>query len=174
VVAHDTAEDGAWERLTARHDGYRRLGLSHQRSVTAFRQGRWLVEDQVVKVGSSSLDPTFNLHWLMPDWPWEISEIGDSRVEMRLVSTFGPISIHIGTSADLSFSPLPSPITRIQLVRAGELIFGSGEVQPFMGWSAPTYANKIPVLSLTVTATSKPPFTITTEWLLPNASSHAI
>ena len=31
----------------ASHDGYRRLGVTHQRQVTAFQDGRWLVEDSL-------------------------------------------------------------------------------------------------------------------------------
>jgi len=185
VIAHERADDGAWERLSALHDGYRRLGLLHQRTVTAFLEGRWLVEDQVAKVGrlkvdSASVDPTlhiksstFNLHWLMPDWRWEIIEIGESRWEMRLASPFGPISIKIATSAGSPLSPLPSPITKIQLVRAGELLYGSGIGEPFMGWIAPTYANKIPALALTVATTGTPPLDFVTEWHLPTRNGHA-
>ena len=35
-------------RLTARHDGYRRLGVTHQRSVACLPEGGWLVEDSLL------------------------------------------------------------------------------------------------------------------------------
>jgi len=34
------------------------------------------------------------------------------------------------------------------LVRAGEVIFGTRDVQPFEGWVSPTYGEKNPALSL--------------------------
>ncbi len=34
LIDHARSNDLAWERLTAQHDGYRRLGVIHQRSVT--------------------------------------------------------------------------------------------------------------------------------------------
>jgi hypothetical protein len=93
---------------------------------------------------------------------------------MRLKSPLGSIAINIGMREGLPLSTLHSRFTNIQLVRAGELIYGSGEVETFMGWIAPTYANKEPALSLTVTATGTPPLTFTTEWQLPTGNGHTI
>jgi hypothetical protein len=184
VIGHEKAQDGAWERLAARHDGYRRLGLIHQRVVTAFREGRWQVEDSVLKAGSLQVEgpkysnPTLNiadlslhskiekpvicnLQWLMPDWDWEIVENGDSRMEIRLRSPWGWVAVEIrpGDGAKLA---------AIQLIRAGQRLFGSGEAVPFHGWVSPTYGQKLPALSLTVTAAGTPPITLTTNWLLPS------
>jgi hypothetical protein len=173
IMEHKKAPDGAWERLVAGHDGYRRLGLLHQRAVTAFHDGRWQVEDTLLKVGrlkvgdSQGNDPTFNLqpstcnlYWLLPDWEWEIGEILEKRVDIRLMSPFGWIVVGINTGER-------ARLGAIQLVRAGKVLAGSGEAAPFMGWVSPAYGQKKPALSLTITTTGSPPFSLTTDWLLP-------
>jgi hypothetical protein len=48
ITAHERAPDGAWQRLTARHNGYRRLGLTHQRTLTAYAGGHWHILDQLL------------------------------------------------------------------------------------------------------------------------------
>jgi hypothetical protein len=169
AVTHARDDHGDWERLTARHDGYRRLGLVHQRSVTAFRDGRWLVEDTLLpyKIIQSSDFQTsrhVNVHWSLPDWEWEIAERSDSRIEIRILSPFGWISIRINTK-------LESQISYLQLIRAGELLTGSGEALPFLGWVSPTYGHKVPALSVNVEVTGTVPLSITTEWLLPQQSA---
>jgi hypothetical protein len=178
LVAHERAQDGAWERLTARHDGYRRLGLLHQRAVTAFQEGRWLVEDSLLKVGklkaeglerddlTLNLQPvTCNLHWLLPDWEWEIIVNTESSTEIRLRSPWGWVMVKIqaGERAKLA---------GVQIVRAGQMLYGSGEAEPFLGWVSLTYGQKQPALSLTVAAAGIPPISMTTSWLLPSDQDH--
>ncbi len=174
--APERADDGAWERIIAQHDGYRRLGLVHQRSVTAYRDGRWLVEDTLKLAGNakqtkgSALD-NVSLHWLLPDWHWEILEASVTSIELRLLSPHGWISLLINTLFDSPESTLDSLPSNYKLIRAGELLSGSGEGEICMGWVSPTYAHKVPALSLTVIATGKPPLTFTSEWRLP-ANTH--
>jgi hypothetical protein len=209
LIQHEKADDGSWERLVARHDGYRRLGLLHQRSVTAYYEGRWLVEDSVLQVGKSQVDgaersistfnlpspaltqatclaclsdlasarlegnpgerqepSTFNLYWLLPDWKWEIGENRESRVEISLLSPFGRVVLEIKPDER-------SRLTGATLVRAGQVIYGSGDAPPYLGWVSPTYARKVPALSLNVAAIGAPPFSLTTTWLLPlNDDAH--
>jgi hypothetical protein len=173
IIEHKKAPDGAWERLVAGHDGYRRLGLLHQRAVTAFPEGRWQVEDTLLKVESSEGNkPTFNikpinrqpisynLYWLLPDWEWEIGEIREKGVEIRLMSPFGGIVVEIDTGKQ-------ARLGAVQLVRAGQVLYGSREAEPVMGWVSPTYGQKKPALSLTVIATGSPPVSLITTWFLP-------
>ena len=187
LIAHEKAEDGAWERIVGQHDGYRRLGLLHQRAVTGFQEGRWQVEDTLLKVGrflpclrhlpclrqsrrgsrrgkvegSERSKSTFNLYWLLPDWKWEIIENGESRVEIRLFSPYGKVGVEIGAGEKAS-------LAGVQLIRAGQVVYGSGDVPLYMGWVSPTYAQKVPALSLNVAAAGTPPFSLSTTWLLPS------
>jgi hypothetical protein len=178
IIAHERADDGSWERLVAQHDGYRRLGLLHQRSVTALYDSRWLVEDSVLQVGKSHVGSTkrsistlnfkpstFNLYWLLPDWEWEIGEKGESRVEISILSPYGKVVLEIDAGGRAS-------LAGVQLVRAGQVLYGSGDAPAFLGWVSPTYAHKVPALSLNVAATGAPPFSLTTTWLLPTDQDH--
>lgn len=168
LVAHEQASDGEWVRLIARHDGYRRLGLIHQRSVTSFKGGRWLVEDGVLpgSISDSKVQDNYpygvtcNLHWLLPDWEWQL-EVLPEGCEMWLFSPFGRVRLRItpGVGALLS---------NARVVRAGQMLFGSGEVSPIWGWVSPTYGQRQPALSLRLDAQGRPPFYISSEWILPS------
>ena len=64
VSRHLRSDD--MESLAAWHDGYVRLGVSHERRV--FRvAGCWIVVDELTGTGNHHL----RLHWLMPDLPFE-------------------------------------------------------------------------------------------------------
>jgi hypothetical protein len=52
----------------------------------------------------------------------------------------------------------------MQLVRAGELIAGSGAANPILGWYSPTYGVKVPALSYSLTLQSGLPCLLTSEW----------
>ncbi len=167
-VAYEKSPDGSWERMTASHNGYRRLGLVHQRAVTAYQDGRWMVEDSLVrsgkpKVESSKLKPTnFSLHWLLPDWEWEMVERGESSVAIYLASSLGSVLLMMQPEEG-------TQLTGIQLVRAGELLVGDGAVAPYQGWLSPTYGQKIPALSLTIAAVGTPPCSIVSRWIFETA-----
>jgi hypothetical protein len=55
----------------------------------------------------------------------------------------------------------------VSLIRAGELIYGSGNAMPFEGWASPTYGVKVPALSLAIEVTSLWNVTFTTEFVFP-------
>jgi len=172
VVSRERAGDGSWERVTAQHDGYRRLGLVHQRAVTAFLDGRWVIEDRILKagglkgVGFKRQPVPSNLHWLLPDWEWQLVEEDETQVEIRLSSAWGPISLKIQAENGAS-------LAGVWLTRAGQMLAGSGEVASYQGWVSPTYGQKLPALSLTVTASGKPPYSLVTHWLLPPDRIHS-
>ena len=136
-VERTRAADGSWERLSASHHGYRRLGVTHQRQVTAFKDGRWLVED--------------TLQRRLPPCAHRPPALAAARLSLG--------SLTLPRSACTSCSPprlvwsssiVHAEITPLQpmLVRAGELLLGSGEAAPTWGWTSPTYGDKIPALAL--------------------------
>jgi hypothetical protein len=189
ILNRERAPDGSWERLLAQHDGYRRLGVLHRREVTAFSDARWIVSDHLLPAGRlkvessgfqvnrpnsswklsafqpSNLKPlNFRLHWLLPDWPWNV-EIGEEKIEILLDSPCGRIVLKVGVQNHSPFSTFHSPT--LQLVRAGDLLYGSGPVSPVWGWTSPTYGCKIPALSFSVSVKTIPPFRFTSEWIFP-------
>jgi len=150
-----SASDG---RIIAEHDGYRRLGLLHRRSLEVTESG-WRVEDVL---GANGRKPAeiesieAAVYWLLPDWPWRLD---GSR--LNLASPYGAVTLEVSGPPGLE----------TQLVRAGELLSGAGPADSILGWVAPTYNIKVPALSLNVFVRKAPPITLTSEWLFPNDAS---
>ncbi len=169
VTADETAGDGAWQKLTAEHDGYRQLGLSHRRSVTAFVSDRWLVEDDLLMGDRRGDTHTYRLHWLLPDWEWELEWKTDGVI-FGLNSVEGKIQLAIRSK------PL---LARFMVVRAGEVVQTvSSKMEPFpdivptpslaiLGWYSPTYAVKKPALSLVAEVLGETGANFISEWRLP-------
>ena len=151
LTGRERAADGSWERLRARHDGYRRLGIEHERIVTAHTGGVWVVEDLLS--GESAPARAFRLHWLMPDSQWMVEESGPGWM-LRLPEA--------GLRLRLSVQPSRAPV-RLTLARAGELLYGQGAVPPWRGWFSPTYGVQVPALSLAVHLRAAPPVRFVTR-----------
>ncbi len=202
AVIETPCEESGWEgdeglqRLAAQHDGYRKLGIVHRRSVEALPEGKWVVRDSLIPTGSSNsktqeiskLDSSLSLkrlsqrrsicvHWLLPDWPFEVENAGGDhsepapvlklslpRLSMRARSPFG--WVRLGFMSDRRGAAAGEPL-QLQIVRAGELLYGSGNVSPVWGWSSPVYGDKIPALSVRLTVDGVLPVSITSEWTLP-------
>jgi 8-oxo-dGTP pyrophosphatase MutT (NUDIX family) len=159
VIAGERARYGDWHRLSARHNGYRFLGIIHQRTVSSPRSGRWLVEDLLMSSRSKPDDQAYSvrLHWLLPDYSWEWE--GDT---LSLQSPRGPIRLRVSVSGSKQTDSF-----QVSLARGGELVYGTGPVEPTRGWVSPTYGVKLPALSIAVSITSRLPLEISSEWLLP-------
>jgi hypothetical protein len=168
VISHDRAPDGSFERLVAEHDGYRRLGLVHRRSVTVHQGGRWMVKDEVLPMKGSARETagaeplSVRLHWLLPDWPWEIeSPANPGGAEIRLRSPRGWVTLNScieqGDFSDCNLT----------LARAGEILLGSGSIADTLGWVSPTYGIKHPALSFAIHVLARPPVSLLSEWVLP-------
>ena len=171
VTAIHTAPDGSYKGLTAQHNGYRKIKLLHSRKVTTYSGGRWEVIDHLE--GPPGPIHSARLHWLLPDWEYEILEASDKNnfpwTEVRIHSPYGWISLKIGLS-----SPLENlhtvPTINFQLARAGTLLFGSGIISPITGWTSPTYGDKIPALACILEVSQSLPIELKSEWILPSES----
>ncbi len=160
----EQAQDGSWERLTASHDGYRRLGVIHRRCVNGFA-GVWRVKDTLLPANalrSANGKVSCQLHWLLPDWEWQL-ERQENGAELRVHSLQGWIRLAIGWKSET----LLEPPGLCFLYRAGECLDGGGPAAPILGWTAPTYGHKIPALSLVTQLSGGLPLNLTSEWRLP-------
>jgi hypothetical protein len=161
---------GSSSRISARHAGYNRLGVAHRRTAAFENEARLVVEDSLLPVKGkfSATTYTFCLHWLLPDWPWEgLDALESDGHLLRLKSPFGWVHLRVV----LPISPAegqPAPLLSARLVRAGELIAGGGPVEPTLGWFSPTYAHKIPALSLSFRWNSRAPSFVNSEWTFPD------
>ncbi len=179
--------DGKRIKIITQHHGYRAMGVTHRRSITCQASGKWIIEDHLIpsqknypnqdtvsKLSSTHPDSSrlyrARLHWLLPDWSWEID--GEDRSEdlgLNLRSPLGWINILIGIEPATKIKGDNQDLA-VQLVRAGELIYGSGAVSPVSGWVSPTYGYRIPALSLAVVIESVLPIKFTTFWDFPPVS----
>jgi hypothetical protein len=135
-----------------------------------------VVEDTLLPIDPPPSTPypprSLRLHWLLPDWPWEVKqEIRGLRFEITFQSPHGwvNLSIYSPSAANPERRPLlSSPISNLQLVRAGELLFGSGPAAPIQGWASPTYGVKVPALSVAAEVKGALPLGITSQFTFPS------
>ncbi len=155
------APDSSEETITAEHDGYRRLGVTHRRALTHPAPGRWQITDHLLPAGDvqrSAVYP-YTVHWLLPDWPWELD-----GCTLTLDFPAGG-QIHLALSASTPPHPL-SQLGEAGLVRAGQTLAGPESLSPLLGWFSPTYGSKVPALSFFMTVVSPLPCTIHSQWEL--------
>jgi hypothetical protein len=148
VLGHEVDQEGKLAWITAEHDGYRRLGVRHQRKLSAFEDG-WLVVDRLLPFSK----PDQRIHqvqltWLLPNWDWRF------EAEDTLILA-GPI---IGLKLKLD------GVDQLNLVRAGETLHGSITAEPTWGWCSPTYLAKEPTLMFIGALSSRLPIEITSTW----------
>jgi hypothetical protein len=156
--------------MTARHNGYRKLGIEYTRKVTTGEDGRWEVLDRLE--GPTGTVHTTRLHWLLPDWEYQAAG-GDFRPdfpagEIRVKSPYGWVSLH----CEHAPNRLGKPITAASymLVRAGKLLHGSGSFTPVTGWVSPTYGEKKPALACIFKTTQPLPVEVKSTWTFPHES----
>jgi len=151
------ADENILGRVRAHHRGYG--NIKHERTVTVYQDERWVVED---KLTSSRRTPhVYRLHWLLPDYEWKLEE-QETGVRLNLNSPNGWITLTIHSS----FIIHPSSFS---LVRAGELIYGQRDVQPYEGWVSRMYGQKLPALSFAFEVKSEFNTTITSEFKFPES-----
>ncbi|MBX3048481.1 MAG: alginate lyase family protein [Anaerolineales bacterium] len=137
----------------AQHDGYRSLGLRHRRSVQV-RGSLWSVRDEVYSTHPATNRHQVRLHWLLPDWPWEL--------QGNLLALQGPDGTVL---LAVSGEPLAPALS---LLRAGRRLAGKAQAAPTLGWYSPSYASKRPALALLADIEAAAPLTLTTQWTLPD------
>ena len=134
-------------RMVAYHNGYRRLGIRHERVATVYSDEHWTVEDRLIFTRPG--EHVFRLHWLLTDGEWQL-ETREARIEMRVGLHDGAwMILRVKPDARISLSDVKASV-----VCSGDLMGGKGAALPFEGWVSPTYGVKTPALSLAVELTS--------------------
>ena len=137
--------------LVAETDAYRKMGLTHRRTLQKVSDLHWLVTDYVISTRSPQSSHSFCLHWLLPDAPWQLQ---NNTLTFSLPEA--TIRLSLSTSEKKSGD--------IQLIRAGDLLSGSGEFPAYLGWYSPTYNSKLPALSIRLIMTSQAPLSLQSKW----------
>jgi hypothetical protein len=169
IVASEAAPDGSLISLTAQHNGYRKFGLLHTRKVGIDDDGHWQIIDHLE--GSPGSFHSTRVHWLLPDWKYEIQETKNERdfnhSFIRIQSPFGWVSLEIGIISAPGSEQLNRKL-ELKVARAGQLVYGSGDISPIMGWVSPTYGEIIPALSFIMEVYQSVPIDLKSTWILPN------
>jgi asparagine synthase (glutamine-hydrolysing) len=145
VLQRTGSSQGLIEVITAKHDGYREMGISVARSVVRTGDHVWSVIDEVSGEGTHSV----TVSWLLPDTDFDLE--GNS-----LVFKIDKCPLGIEMKADG---------IDLSIYRAGERI--EGEYVPrdsdIMGWYSPTYARKDPALHFISNISGRLPIRISTR-----------
>jgi len=150
----DGPQPGHPRAATARHNGYRRLGLTHQRRVQVDEAGSWEIIDTIDGPGwnRGGADRTHSLalHWLLPDWPWQARADAERRAwEVALQGPSGRVNLSIRVETAAGATRMAAGQSDIfQVVRAGAVLYGGGPLELVLGWASPTYSVKTPALAV--------------------------
>jgi hypothetical protein len=151
------ADENILGRVRAHHRGYG--NVRHERTVTVYQNERWVVEDRLTS--PRRMAHVYRLHWLLPDYEWKMGT-QESGFELCINSPHGWITLHVKSD-----SRAPILECQVSLVRAGELIYGQRDTQPYEGWVSRTYGQKSPALSFAFEVTSEYHTTFTSEFIFP-------
>ncbi len=150
------------QRVRGRYRTFR-LGYRHTRYVTALADGRWRVEDEILRLswlpwGRRTMN-SYRLHWLLPDWEWKV-EYREAGFDVHIKSPHGQVILRVSGGTPLTSDALT-------IARAGEMVHGQGPAEPTRGWVSPTYGVKVPALSAAVEIHSADDVQFTSEFLFP-------
>lgn len=144
--------DPGKNRVTASQDGYRKMGIMHERKIKLdLVANRIVIEDSFEMNRSRNGNHTVCLNWLLPDWPWKMDQNG-----LTLQAPFGEVRISLSNSANLT--------PNVDLVKAGKSLLLKRTENPILGWYSATYLNKMPALSLLYKVPLLNELCITTNW----------
>ena len=150
--------------ITAEHNGYHHLGVTHRRSLACIPAKGWLITDALLPVNPQAAQTTHEivLNWLLPDLPWQFD---DNQLTFQINS--GQVTLQITAMFGEERTPLS-----IQIVRAGEVIYGPPTELPTHGWISPTYASKKPALSIRAALKSILPIQLCSQWHFSPKKAH--
>lgn len=146
------------QSITAQHDGYRRLGIIHQRTLTFMPAEGWQITDILKhnKPADFHSSHEITLHWLLPDLSWQYK-----NDQLIFQTEAGQAVLQITAfTGEKSFFP------SLQIIRAGEVIYGAPADLPTHGWISPTYADKLPALSILASLNTSLPVKLLSNWQL--------
>lgn len=144
------------DEVTAAHNGYRKLGITHQRAIKFYPPAGFLITDTLTPALSDPDTHIYQLHWLLPDRQWQLSGSmltfdGDENKIKFAVKAVDEL-----TSENLN-------PTDISIIRGGETISGVRRDE-ILGWESDTYGEKHPAISFSVSYQHSGKIQILTKW----------
>ena len=137
------------DSVTAVHDGYKKIGVMHKRTLERIKGEGWQITDKIEPAGRQTGSHLVQLHWLTPDYPFTIDE---NRITFSF--PFGTFNLEFIAENANNNEPL-------NVIRAGKSLTGNlNEI--LLGWYSRTYGIKEPALSIVFRASGKIPMSILT------------
>lgn len=143
--------------LKASHDGYRKLGLLHTRTLQFTQPDGFIVTDELSPIRDKTGHHRAVLHWLLPDWHWQVEE-------NRLTLSHGPRHVILTVEALGENLQTVTP-SDVSLIRGGQTLHGS-HADILLGWESDTYAEKHPALSYSINIDFTTSLTFRSTWEL--------
>jgi hypothetical protein len=148
--------------ITASHNGYHRFGVAHQRSLEFMEDSGFVVKDLLVRQNHNGRTPDYNLHWLLPDWPWQLNT-------ETLILNGQHFSVKIAVTGRVISSGETLFPGDVSLIRAGNTLIGKRE-DAILGWESETYGEKHPAISFSLQYNSPESIELTTRWEIIDAN----
>ena len=145
------------DRFEGEHDGYKRCGVKHRRTVQWLAGAGWIIVDDIDGPGVHDV----RLHWLMADLPYEVS---DSPFQAAFTSGQSRVRCCI----------LSSPEGNGEIIRAGTERNSVCPDMRLLGWESPTYGDLRPAVSLIYEIRSQLPVRIVTVILTDERSKYEL
>ena len=149
-------------RLCASQDGYRRMGISHQRTVILEDKALPQVID-LLEFSNRKVTHHVRVHWLLPDWEWILE--GQC---LRLIHQ--DYSVMVDVKAERTASEAACEVREVSLIRAGTCLAGTRNA-PTLGWASDTYGEKHAALSYSVQFAAQGRVKITSQFRLQKATA---
>jgi Heparinase II/III-like protein/Heparinase II/III N-terminus len=148
------------DRFEGEHDGYRRFGVKHRRTVQCLAGSGWIIEDDILDDGGGVLEHDIWLHWLVADLPFERT---DAPFQVTFKSQQQQIRWLVFSSSEASGFVVRAGnrIARNHDANSASLALAAADAQLF-GWEAPTYGELRPAVSLVQQTRSALPFRFVT------------
>lgn len=127
--------EAAEDLVLAEHIGYQKLGITHRRELRRVSDTQWEMNDHLIPTEKETSEHDFFVHWLLPDWPYQIE-----KEMIQFQAPFGHLTLETWFEID-------QKIIRLNVIRAGEVLDGEF-ASPNLGWFSPTYNEKIPAISV--------------------------
>lgn len=148
------------DQISAEHYGYRRLGLTHRRTVLLVGKDHWQITDEVIPQQPSAEIHSYQVHWLLPAWEYRLN-----LNSLSLTCPLGTVNLEITSSKSGKILPI-----NLSIIQAGQTLHGTYS-NSLLGWYSPTYGQRSPALSVVADVSCLPPLSIQTDWLLSNTPS---
>lgn len=156
----DWQETGQSNKITAAHNGYRKLGIRHERSLEYQDPHKFIIIDTLTPAPSDLCQHVYRLHWLLADWGWSLEG-------QKLTLTKDKLNAVIHTSAFRQSTGEKIIPSEVSLIRGGKNLIGQAKDE-VAGWESDTYGEKHPVLSFSLYYSATGSITITTDWNIIN------